>query len=144
VLEHVPDPDAAFAELRRVLRPGGRVFVQVPVLQSATSVPARRERHQDETLVHWHFGLDLTDRIRRRGFEPAVLVTSDFRRRVESDDVEWPHVSPEVDAAAVVRAARTEDLVAVADAETAARHGFEPSYFFLVWDCRRPRWGRPR
>ena len=30
VLEHVPDDDAAFAELARVLRPGGRLAVTVP------------------------------------------------------------------------------------------------------------------
>ena len=30
VLEHVPDDDAAFAELQRVLRPGGRLAVTIP------------------------------------------------------------------------------------------------------------------
>jgi SAM-dependent methyltransferase len=141
VLEHVSDTDAALAELRRVLRPGGHAFVQVPVLQGTTSVPVKPEHHQDETLVHWHFGLDLTDRIRVHGFETAVLVTDDLRRRAAAGDAGWPHISPEVDAEAVVRSACPGDLVAVADDETARRHGFEPSYFFLVWDCRRPNAG---
>jgi SAM-dependent methyltransferase len=144
VLEHVPDPDAALAELHRVLRPDGHVLLQVPVLQGATSVPAGAERHQDETLVHWRFGLDLTERVRDHGFDTAVLVTEDFRRRAAAGDAAWPHRSSEVDAEAVLRSARLDDLVAVADDGTAARHGFEPSYFFLVWDCRRPEEGRGR
>ena len=144
VLEHVADTSAALGELLRVLRPGGHAFVQVPVLQGTTSAPVNPEHHQDETLVHWQFGLDLTDRFRLHGFDTAVLVTDDLRRRVAAGDAGWSHTSPEVDAEAVVRSARLGDLVAVADDETARRHGFEPSYFFLVWDGRRPGGGGRR
>ena len=32
VLEHVPDPQLAIAEMRRVLKPGGSIWIQVPFL----------------------------------------------------------------------------------------------------------------
>jgi SAM-dependent methyltransferase len=39
VLEHVPDPGAAVAEIYRVLKPGGRVFVETPFMQTVHASP---------------------------------------------------------------------------------------------------------
>jgi SAM-dependent methyltransferase len=142
VLEHVPDFSAALAELHRVLRPGGHLLVQVPLQQASTQAAQTLEFHGDATRVWWRFGLDLTDLMRKAGFEVAVLVTHDFYRRVELGEADWPHIAPEVDAKAIVRAARLEDLVPVADDVVSRTLAFEPSYMFVTWDCVNP--GRPR
>lgn len=39
VLEHLPDPDAVITELRRLLRPGGRMIVSVPFLYREHEAP---------------------------------------------------------------------------------------------------------
>jgi SAM-dependent methyltransferase len=86
VLEHVPDLDAAFAEMRRVLRPGGCVVLTVPVLMNRLT----RKRAEpdgrggmrlllppshhgapgtttDDLLVVHEFGKDVVDLL-QRGF----------------------------------------------------------------------------
>src|SRR5690606_28611802 len=45
VLEHVPDTGRALAELRRILVPGGRFYLQIPLLQARTAPPAEPEFH---------------------------------------------------------------------------------------------------
>jgi SAM-dependent methyltransferase len=76
VLEHVPDDRAAMRELRRVVRPGGRVIVQVPPSDlpetfedpSVTS-PAERERlfgQYDHVRI---CGADYGQRLEESGFD---------------------------------------------------------------------------
>lgn len=50
VLEHVPDDALAFAELHRVLRPGGRLLFTVPLFDSDTTI--ERARLQDGVIEH--------------------------------------------------------------------------------------------
>lgn len=50
VLEHVPDPALAFAEIARVLRPGGLHIFTVPDVPSRPT--RRRARSVDGTIVH--------------------------------------------------------------------------------------------
>ena len=95
------------------------------------------EYHEDRTLVHWRFGVDLTEQMRRAGFRASMLVTDELARRVARGDAEWREVSPEFDAAGIVRAMDRRDLVVVASDRVARRMGFEPSYMFVTWECRK-------
>jgi SAM-dependent methyltransferase len=55
VLEHIDEPDAAVAELRRVLRPGGTLIVTVPAFESLwglqDDVSHHRRRYRKDELV---------------------------------------------------------------------------------------------
>jgi SAM-dependent methyltransferase len=135
VLEHVPETDRALDELRRVLAPGGRFYLQVPVLQGATAPPVEPEFHGDDTPVFWRFGPDLTARLRDHGFATSLLCTQDWHRRVSAGAAEWDGpTSREFDVTSLLGGSIAEDLVAVADDAAAARLGFVPSYMFLTWE----------
>ncbi len=136
VLEHVPDTDRALAELRRVLAPGGRMYLQVPVLQGRTAPPTTPEFHGDDTPVFWRFGFDLTARLRAGGFDTTLLCTAAWDRAVRAGTTHWPEpVSPEFDVDDLLAGVIAEDLAVVADDDESRRHGFDPAYMFLTWRC---------
>lgn len=96
VLEHVPDLAAAFAESRRVLRPGGAHLFTVPPRPSTRRRPPDEpEYHADPLdpggiLTHWDIGPDA----------PAVVDTAGLRLEIVA--------GPEgADGRVVWRAART-------------------------------------
>ena len=60
VLEHVEDAEATLAELNRVLRPGGTVFVDVPFMQGYHGAPSDFRRFTE---------LGLQRELERHGFE---------------------------------------------------------------------------
>jgi hypothetical protein len=90
VLEHVPDLDAAFAETRRVLRPGGVHVFTVPP-HAATRRLARlvdgrveqlvlpAENHSDPLgdgrgiLTYWHLGPDFPTVINVSGWQIGIV-----------------------------------------------------------------------
>jgi SAM-dependent methyltransferase len=86
VFEHVPDPDAGFRELARVLKPGGRLIMTIPFHwdRAESTVRARAVAGEVEmmlppeyhgnpidpkgSLVFTDFGWDVLDRMRSAGF----------------------------------------------------------------------------
>ena len=138
VLEHVPDTDRALSELFRVISPGGRMYLQIPIVYGETAAPTEPEFHADNTPVFWNFGWDLTDRLRDVGFQTRVLVTEEYdavlRGRLPAPD---PHGDGfHVDS--LLAHARPADLDVVATKAQSRLMGFEPSYHFATWECLRP------
>ena len=52
VLEHVPEPNRAVAEMRRVCRPGALIYVEVPFLQGFHASPNDFQRFTRSGLEH--------------------------------------------------------------------------------------------
>lgn len=137
VLEHVPDTAAALAEIHRVLVPGGRMYLQVPLVRGTTAAPLTPEYHADDTLVCWNFGWDLTKMLRVAGFATTVLVTADFAQLLDGDG-EVPEPGGDVfDVPDIVRGAPRDDLTVVASAAESRAMGWLPSYQFATWECIR-------
>jgi SAM-dependent methyltransferase len=138
VLEHVPDTDRALAELFRVIAPGGRMYLQVPLANGVTSAPTEPEFHADNTPVFWNFGWDLTDRLRAAGFGTTVLVTDEYHRMLRGElSAPDPHGNQfQVDT--LIEHVRFADLAVVAREAQSSLMGFEPGYHFATWECRRP------
>jgi SAM-dependent methyltransferase len=136
VLEHVPDTDRALAGLRRILAPGGRLYLQVPIQEGWTAEPAAPEYHQDNTKVFWRFGFDLAERLRGHGFATTVLVTAPFAHAVRTGDrslvggegSEW-------DVPAMVSGAKEAGRVSVLDQPEAERLGLWESYQFATFEA---------
>ena len=105
VLEHVPDTGKALSELYRIMKPGGHVFLQIPIPQAKTMVPLEPEYHGDMTLVYFRFGWDVVDQIRAAGFACDTLVTSELRDAAAFGH-DWVHDGPDCD---------VDDLIAGAD-----------------------------
>ena len=98
VLEHVPDDGAAMRELRRILVPGGRAIVMVPVDRhrevtledpAVTSPEARREAYWQEDHVRL-YALDVMDRLTAAGFQVEHAQPSEHLSPAEIDRFELP------------------------------------------------------
>ncbi|MBW8312927.1 MAG: class I SAM-dependent methyltransferase [Rhizobium sp.] len=92
VLEHVPDYPAALREFARCLRPGGRLVLTAPFIESAQDSLLRARLRADGSVEHLlepeihgdpvsggvlcfhHFGWDLLDACRGAGFRRANWV----------------------------------------------------------------------
>lgn len=90
VLEHLHDLDEAFAQLRRVLAPGGLVYVEVPDATTFADWP--NAPFQDFSTEHINFFAprSLTNLFERRGFS---LVWSERNHRVQSHRTVMSNVS---------------------------------------------------
>lgn len=91
-LEHVPNIDKAFAEIHRVLKPGGKHIFTTPVVwdRPLTRIRASmlnnqvihhfppsyhgsKTKNQSDYLVFYEFGVDIVDRCKLAGFEVELL-----------------------------------------------------------------------
>jgi len=61
LLEHVPDPAAVVAEMRRTLRPGGLAFVETPFLQPYHEGPDDYQRYTIMGLRHLFSGFTVLE-----------------------------------------------------------------------------------
>jgi SAM-dependent methyltransferase len=138
VLEHVPDTERALSELHRVIAPGGRMYLQVPLLQGVTAPPTEPEFHADNTPVLWRFGWDLTELARAAGFTTTVLVPAEFDHLLGGERSVPAGDNGEFDVVSIVEHARPADLTVVADEEMSQRMGFDPPFQFATWECLRP------
>lgn len=143
VLEHVPDTDRALDEIHRVLKPGGHMFLQVPLQVGATRVPPEPEFHADNTPVFFNFGWDLTHRLRDHGFTVDVLVTEEWRDVLRGDAPAIASNGDGFDVEDIIAAARTSldlerDLVSIADRSVASTLGALPPYHHVTWRCCKP------
>jgi SAM-dependent methyltransferase len=80
VLEHLPDPGAALAEARRLLRSTGRLLVEVPNFGSLQSrLAGGRGFHVDAPRHLFHFTrAALRSALEGAGFEPGPVRTHSF------------------------------------------------------------------
>jgi SAM-dependent methyltransferase len=138
VLEHVPETRRALAELFRVIAPGGRMYLQVPLVYGQTAAPTTPEFHADNTPVFWNFGWDLTDQVRAAGFTSTVLVTNEYDQVLRGELSEPDPHGDGFHVDSLLAHVRVGDLTPGADEEQARRMGFEPCYHFATWECLRP------
>jgi SAM-dependent methyltransferase len=135
VLEHVPDTDRALDGVARLLAPGGRFYLQVPVLDGVTAPPSHPEFHQDNTPVFWRFGFDLADRLRNHGFATNVLCTEPFASAVRCGDAApLGPTNPQWDVPAMLTAAAGVTPVAVLDGAGAQQLGVWGSEQFVTFE----------
>jgi predicted SAM-dependent methyltransferase len=97
VLEHVPDDRQALSEFRRVIKPGGKAIIVVPITGKRTfedpSVTSPQER---ERLFGQHdhvriYGPDVAERFRQAGFDVTALRRGDVLSAAQIDRMGITH-----------------------------------------------------
>ena len=80
VMEHVNDDDKALSECYRILKPGGKLIVQVPLGDNSITIedsnikePYLREKEYGQSDHVRLYGLDINERFISNGFDVTIL-----------------------------------------------------------------------
>jgi len=73
VLEHVPEPERVIAEARRVLKPGGLIYTDVPFVVGFHASPHDYHRWTDQGVVRLHAGFEQLELLTNGGPTSALL-----------------------------------------------------------------------
>lgn len=85
VLEHVDDDGAALQEIYRVLKPGGKAVILVPLLAQESfelpnvKDPFDRKKYYGQSDHVRAYGLDLQSKIEKYGLEVRVIYAEEFK-----------------------------------------------------------------
>ena len=113
------------------------MYLQVPLAHGRTSVPARPEFHEDNALVFFHFGWDLTDVLRAAGFAARVLIPVGYWEMLRGSRAFPPSEGEWFDQAALTAAVRFDELEVVMNDAQAALLGIQPQCHFSTWEAVR-------
>jgi SAM-dependent methyltransferase len=138
VLEHIPDTGRALSEIYRILEPGGRMYLQIPMPQGVTAPPKEPEYHADHTLVYWRFGWDLRDQLEAAGFAVECLVTADLVARLGRRQFDSGYQGADCDEVDLLSHAKLSLLLPIANSAESSRYGFRPDFQFITWEALKP------
>jgi SAM-dependent methyltransferase len=105
VMEHVFDPDRAFAEIGRVLKPGGMHIFTTPLMNRSRASERRALLHPDRSVTHmappeyhgnpvdaagslvtFYWGYDIVEHVyRASGLVSAIVCIDDLSRGIRAD-----------------------------------------------------------